>query len=179
MCIGCGLSVFGGTISAIYYFKPQTVIVSTVFLAVISYLLGEGMSLIIPRRGFIGRLLNPHPFNVKEHTAIVIMANSASIAALGIELLAVDQLYYNAIPNGGLSIFLLFSSQFLGYGLGGLMRKSLVYPKNMLWPSNLPVNSMLETLHRPKAETRKPLKVFGIVFTCIFLWGKAISRLFF
>jgi hypothetical protein len=64
----------------------------------------------------------------------------------------------------------MLSSQFLGYGIAGLMRKVLVYPKNMLWPSNLPVMSMLETLHRPKEETRGPLKVFLIVFACIFVW---------
>lgn len=165
-----GLSTFGGTISAIYYFKPQTIIVSVVFVAVISYILGEAMSLLIPRKGAIGRFLNPGPFNKKEHIAIIIMANSASISALGIELLAVQRLYYNAQLNGAVSIFLLFSSQFLGYGIAGMMRKTLVYPKVMLWPSNLPVAAMLETLHRPRAETRKGLKVFGIVFTCIFVW---------
>ncbi|PMD19683.1 peptide transporter MTD1 [Hyaloscypha hepaticicola] len=168
--LGTGLSLFGGTISAIYYFKPQTVSVSTVFLAVITYMLGELMAFIIPKKGIIGRWLNPHPFNVKEHLAIVIMANSASISALGIEVLAVEQLYYGNRFNGALSVFLLFSSQFLGYGIAGLMRKVLVYPKNMLWPSNLPVNSMLETLHRPRELTRKPLKVFLIVFACIFVW---------
>ena len=167
---GIGLSLFGGTISGIYYFKPQTVSVSTVFLAVITYMLGELMAFIIPRKGIIGRWLNPHPFNVKEHLAIVIMANSASISAQGIEVLAVEQLYYGNKLSGALSVFLLFSSQFLGYGIAGLMRKVLVYPKNMLWPSNLPVNSMLETLHRPRDLTRKPLKVFLIVFACIFVW---------
>ncbi|KAJ5570081.1 uncharacterized protein N7459_009511 [Penicillium hispanicum] len=168
--LGIGLSIFGGTISSIYYFKPQTVVVSTVFIAVLAYLLGEGMAIGIPRIGIIGRWLNPHPFNVKEHLAIIVMANSASIAALGIELLAVERLYYDAKLNGALSIFLLFSSQMLGYGLGGLMRKTLVYPKNMLWPQNIPVNNMLETLHRPRSATRKQLKVFGWVFGAIFLW---------
>lgn len=167
---GIGLSLFGGTISAIYYFKPQTVSVSTVFLAVLTYILGEGMALLIPRWGPIGRFLNPHPFNKKEHLAIVIMANSASISALSIEVLAVERLYYGAKLNGAISIFLMFSSQFLGYGIAGLMRETLVYPKNMLWPINLPVNSMLETLHRPREETRKSLKIFCIVFVCIFVW---------
>jgi OPT oligopeptide transporter protein len=167
---GTGLSLFGGTISAIYYFKPQAVSVSTVFLAVITYMLGELMAVAIPRKGIIGRWFNPHPFNVKEHLAIVIMANSASISAAGIEVLVVERLYYGAKVNGALSVFLLFSSQFLGYGIAGLMRKVLVYPKNMLWPANLHVNSMLETLHRPRELTRKPLKVFLIVFTCIFVW---------
>lgn len=162
---------FGGTISAIYYFKPQTIIVSVVFIAVISYLLGEAMAYAIPRKGWLGRLLNPHPFNKKEHLAIVVMANAASISALGIELLAVERLYYGAKLNGGSSIFLLFSSQFLGYGIAGLMRKALLYPKNMLWPVNLPVNNMLEALHHNRAAMRKPLRVFLIVFACIFCWG--------
>lgn len=130
------------------------------------------MSKFIPRRGKIGRFLNPHPFNMKEHLAIVVMANAASTSALGIELLAVQRLYYRETLNGAISIFLLFSSQFLGYGLAGMMRKILVYPKNMLWPANLPVNSMLENLHARKAENKKPMRVFLIVFACIFCWGQ-------
>lgn len=59
--IGIGLSTFGGSLATIYYFKPQTVSVSTVFLGVISYVLGEAMSVFIPRKGAIGRFLNPHP----------------------------------------------------------------------------------------------------------------------
>lgn len=168
--LGLGLSAFGGTISAIYYFKPQSVIVSTVFLAVIAWLLGEALALAIPRKGAIGRFLNPGPFNKKEHVAIVIMANSASVGAYGMELLATEKLWYNNTVNPGLAIFLLWSSQFLGFGLAGMMRKALVFPKNMMWPSNIPVCNMLETLHRPKSETRKQLKVFGIFFTGIFLW---------
>jgi hypothetical protein len=133
-------------------------------------MLGELMALLIPRKGWIGKWFNPHPFNIKEHLAIVVMANSASISAIGIEVLAVERLYYGAKLSGAFSVFLMFSSQFLGYGIAGLMRKVLVYPKNMLWPSNLPVNNMLETLHRPRAETEKALKVFLIVFACIFVW---------
>ena len=104
------------------------------------------------------------------------MASSASLGAYGMELLATQRLYYNAQLNGGISIFLLFSSQFLGFGLAGLMRKSLVYPKNMLWPYNLPINSMLENLHRPKSETKKQLQVFGIFFAAIFCWGESVAN---
>lgn len=168
--VGIALSTFSGVISGIYYFKPQTVSVSVVFLAVIAYMLGEGMSLFIPRKTWLGQFLNPFPFNKKEHVAIVIMASSASISSMGIEVIAVERLFYGSKLSGAISVFLLFSSQFLGYGIAGLMRGVLVYPKNMLWPINLPVNAMLETLHRPREETRKPLKVFLIVFACIFCW---------
>jgi hypothetical protein len=59
--LGIGLSLFGSTLACIYYFKPQTVFVSVIFLAVISYVLGELMAAIIPKGGWIGRWFNPHP----------------------------------------------------------------------------------------------------------------------
>jgi hypothetical protein len=58
---GIGLSTFGGCLATIYYFKPQTALVSQVFLAVVSYVIGEAMAKVIPRSGWIGRLFNPHP----------------------------------------------------------------------------------------------------------------------
>lgn len=53
------ISPFGGMISAISYFKPQSVSVSTVSLAVITYVLSELMAFVIPERGIIGRQLIP------------------------------------------------------------------------------------------------------------------------
>jgi hypothetical protein len=58
---GIGLSTFGGSLATIYYFKPQTALVSQVFLAVVSYVIGEAMAKVIPTSGWIGRLFNPHP----------------------------------------------------------------------------------------------------------------------
>ncbi|MCJ1411801.1 hypothetical protein MMC19_005893 [Ptychographa xylographoides] len=168
--LGLGLSLFGSVLATIYYFKPQTVFVSVIFLAVVSYVLGELMEKIIPKSGFIGRWFNPHKFNHKEHAAIVIMSSSAATCALGTEVLAVQRLYYSTSPNAGASIFLLFSSQLLGYGIAGLMRKTLVYPTKMLYPINLPLNTLLETLHRDKTETARRLKLFYIMFCVLFVW---------
>lgn len=50
------------------------------------------------------------------------MASAAATAALATEVLAVQRLYYNITPNPATSIFLLLSSQLLGYGIGGMMR---------------------------------------------------------
>ncbi|KAL6251444.1 hypothetical protein RBB50_001653 [Rhinocladiella similis] len=168
--LGVGFSVFGGVLSGIYYFKPQTVTLTPVLLAILSYIVGEAMATMIPRKGRIGMLLNPHPFNVKEHLAVTIMANAASTSALGIEIISAERLYYNKRLGGAVSIFLLLSSQLLGYGIAGLMRRTLIYPKKMLWPSNIPVNAMFETLHRRTSDTRKSLRVFMYVFAGIFLW---------
>jgi hypothetical protein len=66
------------------------------------------------------------PFNKKENAFVVIMASAAANSALGTEVFAVQRLFYNATPNGAASIFLLFSSQLLGYGIGGLMRRAYI-----------------------------------------------------
>jgi hypothetical protein len=54
------------------------------------------------------------------------MASAAANSALATEVLAVQRLYYNITPNPGSSIFLLFASQFAGYGFGGLFRSKRI-----------------------------------------------------
>jgi hypothetical protein len=106
--IGIGMSAFGGVLAEIYYFKPQTVLVSTMFIAVISYILGIAWETFLPQRGYF-RYINPGPFNKKENAFIVIMASAAANAALGTEVLAVQRLYYNITPNPAASV--LYASQ--------------------------------------------------------------------
>ncbi|KIK49245.1 hypothetical protein CY34DRAFT_20247 [Suillus luteus UH-Slu-Lm8-n1] len=167
--ISLGLSAFGGSLAQIYYFKPQTVGVSSLFLAIISYVIGIAMETFIPRHG-VFRYLNPGPFNKKENAFIVIMSSAAASSALATEVLAVQRLYYNITPNAGSSIFLLFSSQLLGYGIGGLLRGILLYPSKMLYPGVLPLLSMFDAFYRNGIEARQRLKVFYFVFTAIFIW---------
>ncbi|KAI0058136.1 OPT oligopeptide transporter [Artomyces pyxidatus] len=171
--IGIGLSAFGGVLGEIYYFKPRTVGDSTLFLAILAYVIGVLMDTLIPRRGWF-RYLNPGPFNKKEAVFIVIMVSAASGSALGTEVLAVQRLYYDITPNAGASIFLLFSSQLLGYGIGGLMRSILLYPSKMLYPGLLPLVSMLQAFFKDggkdNGNNRKRMKVFKIGFSSLFIW---------
>ena len=142
--------------------------VSVIFLTVLSYIAGHTLSIIIPTAGFIGRWLNPHSFNAKEHLAIVVMASSASGAAFATEVLATQKLYYNVVPSPVVAILLLLSSQLLGYGMAGVLRKSLVYPTKLLWPSILPLNSLIQTLHRDKADMK--FSFFWIIFGLTAVW---------
>ena len=120
------MAIFASVLQEIYYFKPQTIYVSLVFITVIAYALGELLAL-IPQAG-IGRFLNPFPFNSKEHAFIVIMASAAATNAVSTEILAAQKLYYNMDPSTGAAIFLIISSQLLGFGIAGLLRSVLVQP---------------------------------------------------
>ncbi|KAH8992871.1 OPT oligopeptide transporter [Lactarius hatsudake] len=152
----------------------QTVLVSTMFLAIVSYVLGIAMEAFIPRWGWF-RYLNPGPFNKKENAFVVVMASAAANAALGTEVLAVQRLFYNITPNGASSIFLLFSSQLIGYGIGGLMRPILLYPSKMLYPVVLPLASMFDAFYqegstRQSEGNKQRLKLFYVAFSAIFIW---------
>jgi len=124
------------------------------------------MSILIPRKG-IFKWLNPAPFNSKEHAAIIIMSSSAATCALATEILAAQKLYYPTSPSGGTAIFMLFSSQLIGYGFAGLNRGGLVNKRKLVYPVNLPMNTLIETFHRDKNETRQRLRFFWIV-SCSF-----------
>jgi hypothetical protein len=118
-----GLAFLLGCLLILINCQQQTVLVSTLFLAIISYVLGMTMAAAIPQTGFF-RYLNPvsfrslgleryelkltlfhqHPFNKKENAFIIIMASAAANSALGTEVLAVQRLFYNITPNAGASI---------------------------------------------------------------------------
>lgn len=167
---GLGLSCFGSVLQEIFYFKPQTIYVSVVFLTVLAYILGEFMALVIPRKGAIGRFLNPGPFNMKEHASITLMASAASQSALATEALAAQALFYGGYPNKAAGIFVVITAQLIGFGLAGLLRSILVYPTHMLWPMNLPITSLLESLHKDKAVAKQRLRIFYIVFFTFLVW---------
>lgn len=165
---GIGLSAFGSALATIFLFKPQSATVSVMFSAVISYVAGNAMSMYLPRSGHIGQWLNPHTFNSKEHLAIIVMSGSASGAAFATEVLATQKLYYDVVPGALVAIMLTISSQLIGYGMAGALRESLVYPTNMLWPSVLPLNSLIQTLHSGKAD--KKFNFFWIIFGIVAVW---------
>ena len=129
---GCGLSIFASILQEIFYFKPQTIYVSVVFLTVIGYVLGEFMAYAIPRWGFL-KYLNPGPFNQKEHAAITIMASAAAQSATSTQALAAQELFYGGYPSRAAGVFITFSSQLIGFGIAGLLRDVLLYPTRMIW----------------------------------------------
>ncbi|KAJ4392373.1 hypothetical protein N0V85_007103 [Neurospora sp. IMI 360204] len=147
------------------YFKPQVVYVSFMCLIVLAQALGSALSHLdfIPRKGAIGRFLNPFPWNRKEHTAAVLMASAASVSALSTEALSVQELWYGGYPSTAAGVSTTLSSQLIGYGVAGMMR-------SMLYPANLPITTVMETLHKPKAGTAKRFNVFWIIFVAIFCW---------
>ncbi|KAH8083293.1 OPT oligopeptide transporter [Cristinia sonorae] len=167
--LGIGLSVFSSVLATIYTFKPQNATVSQLFCLIIAYVLGTAMASVVPTKGF-WRHLNPGPFNIKEHTAIVIMASTASSVAIAMEIIAALDLFYNVRLNAAVAIFQIFASQMLGYGIAGMLRTLLVYPTYAFYPTYISIVTLLQSLHFGGVLNHKRRKFFWIAFAAIFFW---------
>lgn len=180
--LALGFSCFGAVLGQIFYFRPQTISVSQLFLQIFAYIIGKAMEEVIPgpsekarfktRDTWFWRWMNPGPFNIKEHVSITIMASTASSSALAISIFAAQDLYYNVRPNVAVGIFTLIGSQLIGYGLAGVMRVFLVYPTFAVYPQLVPTVQLFDTLHRGKTALmqQKRMKFFWILCITIFVW---------
>ncbi|KAJ3488990.1 hypothetical protein NLI96_g2467 [Meripilus lineatus] len=151
------------------FWSPQTLSVSTLFLLVLSYWFGNGLHHIMPTTG-IFKWLNPGPFNIKEHVAIIIMSSTAANSATAIQVISVQDLYYNNKMNAGIAIFTLIGSQLLGYGYAGLLQDVLVKPTKCFWPANISTANLFQALHYDNQMTSKRVRMFWLIFTFMFCW---------
>jgi hypothetical protein len=63
----------------------------------------------------------------------------------------------------------------LGYGLAGICRRWLVYPTDMMWPSQLQTSAFLNTMHRDRNVpagrwTISRYRLFFISMACMFAY---------
>ncbi|SGY63559.1 BQ5605_C007g04806 [Microbotryum silenes-dioicae] len=172
--IGLGLTCFAAVLGQIFYFRPQTVFVSQLFIQVIAFIMGKAWAKVLPGpdKGKFWAILNPCDFNIKEHVAILVMSSTATDSALAISVFAAEELYYNITPNYGVAIFTLLGSQLFGYGIAGLMRSFTVFPTYIVFPNLVPVVSLFDAFHRdPNGPAQKKrLRFFWITFIAIFMW---------
>ncbi|KIP12330.1 hypothetical protein PHLGIDRAFT_62013 [Phlebiopsis gigantea 11061_1 CR5-6] len=173
--LGLGFSAFGAVLAQIYYFKPQTLSVSTLFLLILSYWLGNAMHIALPSKGLF-RFLNPGPFNIKEHVAIIIMSSTAAGSATAIQVISVQDLYYDNKMNAGIAIFTLIGSQLLGYGFAGLLQDILVKPTKCFWPANISTANLFQALHYDNQMTSKRVRLFWGIFIFMFWYWEIIPQ---
>ncbi|KAJ3391554.1 hypothetical protein HDU80_011014, partial [Chytriomyces hyalinus] len=159
------LSVFAGTLGQIYLFKPQTIAVSTLFILLISYFMGIFMAKVLP-----AGILNPGPFNIKEHALIVVSSSTAAGSALATNILAVLNLYYDQPLGVFHGVTLVIASQLVGYGICGFFRNLLVYPRRAYYPSTLSSVALFESLHRKGEMTKNLQRFYWITVVAIFIW---------
>lgn len=56
-------------------------------------------------------------------------------------------MFYKRPISHGFGIIFVVTSQIIGYGMAGIMRRFLVWPAAMIWPANLVNCALFQTLH--------------------------------
>ncbi|KAG9050894.1 hypothetical protein FS837_001548 [Tulasnella sp. UAMH 9824] len=155
--IGITLCVVTTGINAFLNLRWPAPVLAPSVVMLIAFPLGKLAALVLPirywtipeRLPWIGGMefsLNPAPFNVKEHTLICIMANIAA-STIVVEAAAVTDKRYGYHLNLGMQVLLTVSAKLIGFSLAAFWRNILIIPGSSIWPQNLVISTLLNSLH--------------------------------
>lgn len=158
-------------VNALFYLRYPIVSIGPYVVQLVAYPLGVGWAKIMPSvditiPGLGTANLNPGPFNIKEHVIIVAMANAAFGGGTGYfvdTVVTVKKFYGFTNFTWGFNILFAFSTQCIGFGLAGSVRKWLVEPAAMIWPAALVNVAFMYALHDHSASD--PAKTNGWVIS--------------
>lgn len=145
-------------LNTFFTYRTQPLTISGILAQILVLPAGQFMAAVLPSRevrllgGRLGSFnLNPGPFNIKEHVIITIFANCGVSYgggdAYSIGAITVMKAYYKQSLSFLCALLIVLTTQILGYGWAGMLRRYLVDPADMWWPSNLAQVSLFRALH--------------------------------
>ncbi|EIW77489.1 OPT oligopeptide transporter [Coniophora puteana RWD-64-598 SS2] len=130
-----------------FFFRYPSVNITGIVAQLLSFPMGRLWARIVPNVKIFGVSINPGPFTIKEHVLVTIMATVGYQSAYATDIVAVQRVYYNQVFSFGYQWMLVMSTQLIGFSVGGIMRRFLVNPPSMIWPTNLVTCALFNTLH--------------------------------
>ncbi|KAF5366690.1 hypothetical protein D9757_013582 [Collybiopsis confluens] len=119
---------------------------------------------------------NPGPFTMKEHVCVTVMANIAARGAYATDIIATQRLFFHQAVPYSYQILLCIGSQVLGFSLGGLLQKYVVWPSSMVWPGALVTAALFTALHKNYGEqnhgriTRGRFFLYALLGSFAYYW---------
>ncbi|KAI3887025.1 hypothetical protein MKX03_025599 [Papaver bracteatum] len=172
-----------------FAYRTQPLVITHITVQVDVLPIGHFMARVLPETkfhilGFGDRdfSLNPGPFNMKEHVLISIFANAGSSFGSGyayaVSIVTIIKAFYHRNISFLAAWLLVITTQVLGYGWAGLLRKYVVEPAHMWWPSTLVQVSLFRALHEKDERRMSRTKFFVIALVCSFVWYAVPGYLF-
>ncbi|XP_022772273.1 oligopeptide transporter 2-like [Durio zibethinus] len=168
-------------LNTFFSYRSEPLQVTMISIQVASLPVGKFLARMLPTTkfkipGFGNRefTLNPGPFNVKEHVLISIFANAGAAfgggTAYAISIVNIVRAFYHRKISFLASWILVITTQVLGYGWAGVIRKFVVEPAQMWWPSSLVQVSLFRAMHEKDGSRMSRGKFFLIALVCSFSW---------
>ncbi|PFH59998.1 hypothetical protein XA68_11581 [Ophiocordyceps unilateralis] len=180
--IGLLLVLVGASTNTLFSLRQPSISVGALVGQMLAWPLGHVWARFMPdwHLELLGRRwrLNPGPFNVKEHSVIGVMASVSFSVAYSTDIILAQLVFYKQDFGLVFQMLLTVSTQSLGYGIAGAMRKYLVYPASMIWPGVLVsvtmMNVMYENNDRPDPSviggSMPRYRWFGLVTVAAFVY---------
>ena len=99
-----------------------------------------------------------------------LIAASGNNGLLGVEIYAIERLFYNHSVTATTAVLVTFSIALCGFVLAGLLRPIIVYPAEMVYWSTLPQVVLFQALHFDPLANKDRLIKFGQAFTISAVW---------
>ncbi|GFY90111.1 oligopeptide transporter 4 [Actinidia rufa] len=143
--ISCALLSF---LNQFFSYRTEPLIITQITVQVATLPMGHFLAAVLPAvkfriPGFGPKSFsfNPGPFNMKEHVLISIFANAGSAfgngSAYAVGIVTIIKAFYRRNISFLAGWILIITTQVLGYGWAGLLRKYVVEPAHMWWPNTL------------------------------------------
>ncbi|KAK4186533.1 putative sexual differentiation process protein [Podospora australis] len=165
--IGLNLIFLGASMNTLFSLRTPSISLGALIAQVIAWPLGHGwarwvpdVELSVPGFRRFGKLrLNPGEFNIKEHAIIVVMASVSFGVAYATDIILAQKVFYKQDFGVPWQLLLTISTQSLGYGIAGMMRRFLVYPASMIWPGNLVSVTLMHAMY--ETDEKKDRSIIG------------------
>lgn len=171
-------TAIGSVVNQFFSERQPKVTFDSLVAQVFIYPTGIALLYILPKKSFkVWRYnidLNPGPWNYKEQmlaTLFYSISGTTPYVSWNILVQKMDMFYGEKWVDFGYQVLLILSSQFLGFGLAGIMRRFVVYPVQSIWPTILPTIALNKALTRPeKKEVVHGWKIsrYAFFFTTFF-----------
>lgn len=138
--IGLALVFVGASMNTLFSLRQPSISIGSLVGQIIAWPLGHAWARFLPDRRFntlgLRWRLNPGPFTVKEHSVIGVMASVSFSVAYSTDIILAQLVFYK--QNFGLvfQLLLTISTQSIGYGIAGVMRKFLGSPLRLSRPDD-------------------------------------------
>lgn len=167
--------------NSLFNSRFPSITLSSAVAQILLYPCGLLLALILPDWGFNYKgkrvSLNPGPWSYKEQVLATIIVDVGLTSAYCFWNIQTQTIYYHdEWLTPGYGILLLLSTQLMGLGFSGLLRRFVVYPVEAIWPNILPTLALNRALLVPEKResvhgwTVSRYKFFFIVFSVMFVY---------
>ncbi|KAG0320885.1 hypothetical protein BGZ97_012626 [Linnemannia gamsii] len=142
-------------VNQFFYLRQTQISIGYSVVALLSLPMGHFMARVLPTRQYslFGKSfsLNPGPFSVKEHVLIGTMTACNTGTAYAVDIVILQKVFYDSHTPFFGGLLLVLTTQITGFALAGALRKFLIRPAHMIWPSTLVTASLFRSLHASSA----------------------------